>query len=306
MNRRRTKWTPEINKYIVLSYYIITNLERNNTPYSVELHRRVTDRFPELGTKTIQNILDQRRSLMLNNRLTPTELQQIRVQAEIELGVTQHEDEHSENGNNIHDTQDEEVRENEATRDETSTIFDQLYAKYSEMGVTYRPKLPKLKINGNTKAILNKVDKIIEHRIQTIQNLQELHTLIYIGAVTTLKIHKQEPKLNSSVNKSKYHNRQAPWITRLQKKINDLRRSIGRLTQARREGVSKKTKEKGNAILKRYMNDTYKTDIEIIDYLKQSLAATAKRLRKYQKNYNRHYNRKTSGKMRSPIEKLIG
>lgn len=80
-NRGRT-----INKYIVLSYYIITNLERSNAPYSIELHRRVANRFPEIAMKTIQNILDQKRSIMRNNRLIPTELLQIKRQAEIELG----------------------------------------------------------------------------------------------------------------------------------------------------------------------------------------------------------------------------
>lgn len=185
------------------------------------------------------------------------------------------------------------VEENMIIEDEINTMFVQSYARFAEMGTLYRPKLLKLKINGNTKTIFNKVDEIIKRKILTTKDLQQIHTLIYVGGVTILKAHNQEIKPSHAANNDDYRKKLPPWIIRLQKKINDLRKSLGRLTQAGKEGASRKNKEKGKAILIRYTNETHNTDIEIIDYLKQSLVAMTKRLRKYQKNYKRHIRNKT-------------
>lgn len=72
------------------------------------------------------------------------------------------------------------------------------------MGTLYRPKLPKIKLtkltNYGTKEILSKVDKIIEGR--TTQNLKQIHTLIYVGAGTTLKIHNQEVLVNTTAEEN--------------------------------------------------------------------------------------------------------
>lgn len=49
------------NAFIYRTYLTITQIQTIKIHYSKELHQQVTTVFPELKSKTVQNILDQRR-----------------------------------------------------------------------------------------------------------------------------------------------------------------------------------------------------------------------------------------------------
>ncbi|CAH0382493.1 unnamed protein product [Bemisia tabaci] len=76
--RRRTKWTKEMNEHIVRCYFEITRNETTDLPYSGDFHRMVLERFPELRSKSIQNILDQRRSIFANKLLFEANINRIK------------------------------------------------------------------------------------------------------------------------------------------------------------------------------------------------------------------------------------
>lgn len=84
-SRRRMKWSIELNKFIMLTYYTVTNLETQKVGYRQELHRLFRVRFPEIEVSE-QRIADQRRVIVTNNLLPPEILQELREEAGRRLG----------------------------------------------------------------------------------------------------------------------------------------------------------------------------------------------------------------------------
>ncbi|KAK9693251.1 hypothetical protein QE152_g34336 [Popillia japonica] len=62
-------------------------METNNTPYSALLYNAIVEKHPQIGSKTVQNVLDQRRYLFTQNRLPPELVQTIRDEVAIQLGL---------------------------------------------------------------------------------------------------------------------------------------------------------------------------------------------------------------------------
>ncbi|XP_067121505.1 uncharacterized protein [Centruroides vittatus] len=77
--RQRMKWTVEMNKFIIRSYYTITKLETNMTAYRQQLHHRFTQQYPHL-TVTEQRVVDQKRTIIHNNLIPQTTLELIKQQ----------------------------------------------------------------------------------------------------------------------------------------------------------------------------------------------------------------------------------
>jgi hypothetical protein len=157
----------------------------------------------------------------------------------------------------------------------TETYHEKLLHNYSlflNTNPTRRPRLPKLKFSYKTKAIINKVNDIIQYHIENIMSLSELHTLIYASAYTILELNDQEVSSDPPNETCKKNNNKKPkWQIRLENKISKLRRDIGKLTQKIKGNIkSSKTEIYIQHLLQNYNS----TNIEIIlDTLKHKLQA---------------------------------
>lgn len=148
--RQRTIWTEEINEFIVRWYYRLTKLETIKTPFSKELHKRVIEKYPYLRNKTVQNIIDQRRSVFTNKRLPPETLQRIKLEVSTELGMDILEEPEPR----------EETQEPIAQSHEQEQFADN-HMKYHEMDPLSKPKLPKLIYNQRTNKIIDRINEVI-------------------------------------------------------------------------------------------------------------------------------------------------
>lgn len=274
-NRQRTVWSIEVNEFIVRCYYKITRLERTKTPYSKELHKAVIEHFPNLRTKTVQNIIDQRRSIFINNRLPADTINRIKREVAAELGVEQPP---------------EEEIEVETTGIQApascpeSECFEKNHFQFNGLDPISKPPLPKLRFSPNTRKLLKAIDLLIKTKITPETTLEELHSLIYTGSATALELSGQ--KISYVTPKAKTC-AMPPWERRLSKKIDTLRREIGIITQNQKPNPSRKVLKMAAKIIHRERTSQNPTPIDILDLLKQKLAAAAKRLKRYKESFAR-------------------
>lgn len=270
--KRRTNWTTEMNEFVTRCYYQITKIETSTEPYGAELHRQVIEKYPQLKTKTMQNILDQRRSIFRNKRLPAETINRIKDEVEIELGMK----EKKTSPKNTPTKRDSPRPDRPLTDEEEE--FQRCSMLYNGVDPTLKPHLPKLAYNSKTPAIIHKINNIVNHNITRETTIAELHSLIYAAAYTVLKLNKQKVGDNRETQI-----RTPPWERRLQIKIEQLRKEIGILTQNQRN-PSNKVKKVAAGMASRYRSEENPGVIEILDHLKQKLAATAKRLRRYRES----------------------
>lgn len=267
-----------MNEYLYRTYLVITRMETTNEPYSTELHERMTEKFPVLRSKTRQNILDQRRQLFIHNRININRIDEIRREVEIQLGMRTPD---QQEGIRRVDNRDEEV---DIETDNTRHCFERNLIFYQGMDPLSRPKLPHLRTNKNTTNILAQINRIMGDKLDTIGNLQDYNNFIYSGARTVIELHDQRMiRKDSGV-----YTRKPVWEIRIERKINDLRKSIGQLFQyVNTEEPTNKLTKGTFQITERYKDQESRSPVQILDKLKQKLSVYANRLRRYKESYVR-------------------
>lgn len=283
--KSRTKWTKEMNHYIYRTYLLITKMETLKEPYSLQLHRKVIEEFPQLRNKTVQNILDQRRQLCTKSRLSQEIVENIRKDVAQELGlVTVARPEHAEE---VHEAEYQVLTEEERPVYE---ILQKNILLYRGMNPTLRPVIPRLKDTKNSKNILSTTNKLLSLEMLNCDDMSSFHDLIYAAAITTIecnqqKVHRKQGLQTNSIKPA--------WELRLERKISDIRKNIGIITQyTKRETPCIKLRRKAEKILDHLRNDKNNNVIEILDHLKQRLGVLAFRLRKYRTSWNRREDNK--------------
>lgn len=282
--KQRTTWTTDMNKYVVQCYYRLTKVETSTEPYGAELHRLVIEKFPQLNHKTVQNILDQRRSIFINSRLPSQVINQIKDEIAVELGMKDPEQQIAQQQQHPETM----MTEPQLPLSTTEESFRISLMKYDGIEPTHKPRLPKLRENKTTKAYTREIDNLIKTEIRYDTTIEELHGLIYAGAFTVLKLNDQNPEKEKKIPKK---NKQPAWEMRINKNIRNLRKSIGILTERQKAGASSKVQRAAEIIIQKFQSKENPTIIEILDHLKQKLAATAKKLKRYKKsNLRREHN----------------
>lgn len=280
--KRRTIWTEEMNSYIVRCYYLLTKNETVKVPYTVELHKQVTQKFPEIRDKTLNNILSQKRSIFENNRLSAEIINAIKNEVAVELGMVAREDKE--------EAPDELI-------DRTPTTGHEIESKYAlELNTSLmmydgvkpasRPRLPKLEYNKDTNNLLKEIDRVIGEKLASDVDMGQLYNIVYAGALAALTLNGQRIA-DAPMKRCKKDQRTPPWQKRLELKIAKLRKSIGILTQSLRNTASARVKRAAETIIKQYQNIDNPTVVEVLDLLKQTLAANAKKLRRYKTSHMR-------------------
>ncbi|XP_030750616.1 uncharacterized protein LOC115878300 [Sitophilus oryzae] len=318
--RQRMKWTDEINKNLLLCYFTVTNLQQNTTGYRSQLYEAFMNIYPELREMiTEQRLSDQIRVIIQNNRISPTERETIRRQA---AEAIQNEDEpqaqqsasptshpqtitpetpethtmltntqSSSAESSIRHTQHETLIPPTDTCKPSNQIdktFNELYAQYQGANPSSRPFITRPQNTQNIKNTIAIINKIIGKRIEesnSCLDIEEILTLVYCGAATTMRTHEQKNK-NNDLTKTKAAI--PPWQHRLQKKIATLRKEIGVITQHLKGNLKKRPPQN---ILPDISSE--ESVVEILDTKKQQLQAQAKRLKRYKKSHQRKQEKQT-------------
>ena len=84
--RQRMQWTQQMNRTVMRCYYTATKIETIKSGYRPEMHRIFIANYPQLqGKVTEQRLIDQKRTILTNNRIPPHELQTIKETVAQEL-----------------------------------------------------------------------------------------------------------------------------------------------------------------------------------------------------------------------------
>lgn len=342
---KRTKWTDEMNKTIVHSYYTVTNLEKNKSGFRKKLHVEFNRKYPDLNFNE-QKIAGQLRAIQTKNYIPEEILEQIKHQVEKELNpsegnldrdnaqnillnirelnqdnpinqcsqgeVTSQNQITVTNGTEVIDLDLTEIRnlsqENQIDRseqdiiennqpisdtEETKEIEKQLREEfhkgltgYGGTDPTTRPNLPKHSSSKKlfqAAQILNQ--KIIPQYLTENIEFQELHTLIYCGALS-LTIVMGKKVVDRNTEQPRTLNSKPPWMKRLEKRIEKIRADLNRIIGYEKGNRSRRLNNHINQIRKQYRvhtkhEDNNTTIVEVRDTIKQKLKALNKRLRRY-------------------------
>lgn len=293
--RKRMKWTPDLNSFIMRSYYRITKFETDMTNYRYALHRAFVKEFPQYDSITEQRVADQRRAIVNNNLIPAPMLQQIYGEVELEMqreegNVIPQEIEPA-NSQPIGDNNGNENTSQTSTDECAVAELNRALAEFDGTNPAQRPKLPKLKTNKNTKTIITSLNNVLRNYAEEHNSLEKLHSLIYCGAVAVLRSHNQQiriPEQRYTPNNKK--NKQKPvWQRRLEGVIGDIRCELGRLTEfTSNESPSRRLKAHVRKIFRKIgthrNNPNHQQTIdEYMDKLRQTLKAKSKRLNRYVK-----------------------
>lgn len=298
---KRMKWTLEMNKDLYRCYLRVTEMEKSNLPYGDLLHDAILAKHPILKGKSVQNIIDQKRVILNNNRIPPEDIEEIRREVAMELGLETNVDQKpADNEPNSPQTEDQPVTPIEI-------CFQKNILLYRKLEVTKMPRLQKLYTNKNTHHIISQVNAVLQRSKADCKTLTDLQQYLYIGAITVLEINKQKIHSHQQEQKTSTMRGKKPWEIRIKNTIEGYRKEIGVMTQMlRSENPSRRVSNKVRYIVQKYNNEENKNTREVLDLLKQKLAAKSNRLRRFQESQKRrNHNRLFQNNQKAFYKQLI-
>lgn len=307
--RRRMKWTNEINTQVMRSYFTVTALETDMTMYRDRMHDDFIGAMPHFSHLSTQRIADQRRAIIRRNLLPAATIDQIRESVrqleqaanpqpagqDEQLAEQRPQQPPREPAEGI------EIRYEQPTAplntENPSSLetkwkneFHANLVKYTGTDPSLRPNIPKIRYSSSYNKILSTANSQLKQIMPQVNDLQELHLHIYCAALASVTANNQnqvKPR-----NAATPRTTQPAWERRIIQNIENLRKNIGRVQQMANGEIGKSTKRKQPAELtKRLDGKTIQESQAIItdylDTLKQKLAALSKRLRRYRESYQR-------------------
>lgn len=292
--RQRMTWTDEMNRHVMWCYYKASELETTSL-YRSEMKRLFLQKFPNYTNVSEQRLVDQKRVIVNNNRLTQIERENIKRQVAENLAPERQRQIHTLENVEIHETEAVQDRKMQETRDRAGELMNRPekderkealrealetnLAKWNGSDPTKRESLPKLQIDRETRKNITVINEILLDYVDNTESLEQLHTLIYCAALTIVlqnkkKIHKETVD---------HTNRKPKWQIRIEKRIDTLRRNIGKMTQY----VGGNRARKVCQGIEQIMSGRRETIIETLDTLKQKLAVYSTRLRRYKESFER-------------------
>lgn len=310
--KQRMAWTVEMNKNVMRCYFRSTKLETNLVRYRHEFHRQFTEIYPDLTSRlTEQRLADQRRVIVKNMRLTAQQIQKIKEETAAELQANTAQTLLSNIRSNSADqtviTTNQILSDSQETYTQTevptvapavvaptgginveqqlTTELEANLMKWDGSDPTRRPPLPKLKFNRQTQQLLFTMNEILPKHLEENSDINRIHTLIYAAATSVLTCNKQE--LIRPFDRKSNLVRKPKWQIRLERKIYNIRKDIGRMMEYMRGNRTTKVTNR----TKHFMKGDEQPH-EIVDTLKQRLAVYASRLRRYKESYERRVQNK--------------
>ncbi|CAG4968898.1 unnamed protein product [Colias eurytheme] len=203
---------------------------------------------------------------------------------------------------NLTDQQDEVTITDHDQCSDINNTFNTALKYFLQLEPTKRQYIPKQKTSKKLASIVNYINtKILPIHIKSDTTYDTFQTILYSAAWTAAKLNGSKITIPSGTQtRNSYTHRKPKWQIRLEKKIEDLRAKIGRLTQYIRGHRNTKLSNHVHNILAYYKIHTTHEDPntelnQFLDTLKQKLAVACSRLKRYKtcsqrKNQNNQFN----------------
>jgi hypothetical protein len=315
LKRQRMQWTTEMNEHVMRSYYHITKLDTQTTGYRTQLRQLFLQKFPEYANVTEQRLVDQKRVILTNNRLSKDRLEEIKSEIATELKNenqpplitgetvaadntphmihTQADIEQTPQPTNQNHTIDIHISEQEQVQQTTtplehniSTRLQHNILEWTHTNPRHRPTIPKLQFHKHTKQIIHITNHLMKEHINSCNNITEIHALIYCAAQTIIQINCETSTTRGNKRAEnlnvKRKNSKPKWQLRIENRISHLRANIGRMTQYIQGNRSNKLISN----IQHLIEDTEHIELTL-DTLKQKLALYSARLRRYKTSHER-------------------
>lgn len=308
--RQRIAWTTKMNEDIMHCYYTATKLDTLKTGYRTDFHRLFIQLYPQYEHKiTAQRVSDQKRAIMTNKLLTDVNIENIKQEVankiasihnnNIEQNITQNPN----NNNQINDLIDQNNNEeqspnrntnraeitNNPNNDMIAKTLNEINTnliKWEGVNPVSRPRIPKLIFKKDSIKYIETINNtILPTMLNYNSTIENIHTYIYVAAITTTILNNQHPiTQNNKIFNSGKHK----WQIRIENKVNEFRRNLGRLTQYKNGNRSKNIIKHINVLQQK----NNKPLDEIIDTHKQKLKVYAARLTRYKESNQRRTDNK--------------
>ncbi|KAI5632298.1 hypothetical protein NE865_14977 [Phthorimaea operculella] len=303
----RMRWTTEQNETIIRAYYKITELDTNRTTYRQPLHDVFITAFPSLSHVSEQRVSDQLRAILNNKYISDDRLHTIRQEVAEELSINTNSP-IIENTNDADVSQDnneisflneidlpiseelitEQQNPNPKRDPKIDETFNETYQHFTNTDPTTRPFIPRQKSSKKLAAIVDYLNKVtLPENINLETDFNTLQTKIYCAAWTAAKINGAklsfEPTDRSRPTKTEH---KPHWQRRLERRLEDLRTKIARLTHFINGSRSRNLEKQVEGIIEQYKIHTVHEEsntqlTHTLDTLKQKLSVTTGRLRRY-------------------------
>ena len=308
--QRRTRWTKDMNVFIVRSYY--TAIKTTPATYRQAMHNLWKERYGDIFSE--QRICDQRRIIFSkainaqNQRLrgkwlTQIELDSIRDKINQEQRINdvenpagdevteqdeQQEQEHVEHLPPIEDydaaNQDENgERQDQRTQEDNDTIMklegyliDARLTPFERRKKFRKPGKKDLKKLEKSCSTVNDLFDVTRYQCN---DITEINDLTYAFALTSIEHANLQEKcfIKDRVVRKKNER----WIKNLEAKIQDLRKEISRVEQMKIRNPSAKIKRNNQHLRQKYNITNERDRTTTSEKLKQKLLAKNNRLKRY-------------------------
>ena len=316
--RQRMKWTKQLNTDIIRCYF--ETIQRiPDQPYRKEFHNRWKEIHPE-STLSEQRICDQQRTIMakVNSRentrgswLTELEINQVRISVARQRNIeNQIENEPPQEGNEsdmnnvnqpdeiIPPVNEGIINQDQANINELHAVRDLLLDAYAEsLSTPFNERLnlkkPGRKVLIKLQNALLKVNRTLEDIVlpTEIGDVTNLNHLVYAAAVTAIKIANLEKEC--IFKKRQNTKRREDWTFNMNRRINDLRSDISKVSQMNDPRPSSKMKRNSNSMRNKYRITDEESRTATLEMLQQRLYALNNRLARYirrQKQFHQNNN----------------
>lgn len=313
--KRRRKWTNEINESLLRAYYEVTESEIDMTGYRTKLHRLFTAKHPDYNV-TEQRLSDQVRVIHRNNLISEGRRGEIKREVGTDVGISEtrrtggingeednpvfRENESSVNDVNSGNNNAPKCDDENSLKDEIRDKFLYFYSLYDKSNPIDRPRIPKINTSKKACRIIELLNNnIIPPFVQASEDLETLQTIVYCAALTTgsilgKKICIDQPQRQTQqVFKVK-----KKWLDRIDAKIKDLRSHISSLNEYIGGNNSRRLKNRVKKIFKVHnrhsrfeSNDSF--PFRVLDTLKQKLSLQSRKREKYLTSERRKVNNMT-------------
>lgn len=296
----------------IIRYYFNTILRIPNQPYRKEFYNRWVRLYPE-NRLTEQRICDQQRLILRKSNtrentrgswLTEMEITDVRttianeIEGEINDEPVVNNDEEDQQADNIGENTIEEpvhdaaqILPNQQQNGEDFTAIQEIIlTKYAETIITpmeQRFSIIKPK-SGNLKSLERsvwEVNRALENAplLTEIFDVTQLDSVVYAAALTAIERAQLEKEciLSPTIQRQKKNN--TNWTFNMERRINDLRGDISKISQMRDPNPSAKMKKNTNAMSNKYKITNEEERITTIENLKQRLYALNNRLSRYKR-----------------------
>jgi hypothetical protein len=288
------RWDKEMNINVIRAYFRATKCDSQTSGYRTLFYNEWKNIYPN-STVTEQRICDQYRVINRNKLLTATEIDKIKndIRLEIEDPIS----DTSANNSLQLETSDTTIiyAENETLGSITEKEieipqilkdeFRRSYLDFEGSDPTFRPRLPKIQYNKKSKQTIDYMNKFLDKEYAKYDSLEHIHLTVYAAATAVCRI--LNIKFQNPFNDKPYTPKDPKWKTRIESKISKLRSDLTKLLNNKNN-----PHRKYSYLLNKYKLDktskTYDTDYSmLIDYLKQKIMASGKRLKRYNKSLKR-------------------